>query len=30
VIAALFVFVGVYLVTQSKSREDIEREKGAK
>lgn len=27
VIAAIFVFVGVYLVTQSKSREDVEREK---
>ncbi|MFA6876567.1 MAG: DMT family transporter, partial [Parabacteroides sp.] len=30
VIATVFVFVGVYLVTQSKSREDVEREKEAK
>ncbi|MDD4591837.1 MAG: DMT family transporter [Parabacteroides sp.] len=30
VIATVFVFAGVYLVTQSKSREDVEREKEAK
>ena len=29
-LSALFVFVGVYLVTQSKSREDMEKEKAAK
>lgn len=30
ILSAALVFVGVYLVTQSKSREDIEKEKGQK